>query len=77
MGRPRFPDRTFVETIRQASVPLLRTERLACGKVEDVNMVTLKLALTKNEVTLVELLPVHAEAQPYAGLDDSLITSYS
>lgn len=72
MGRPRFPDRASVETIRQASVPLYRSMSL-----EGVdNELTLQLQLTKNEVTLVEIMPVHTEAQPYAGLDDSLITSY-
>lgn len=73
MGRPRFPDRASIETIRLAAAPLLRTCRLRCTD----GMATLHLTLTKNEVTLIELTPVHEEAQPYTGLDDGLITSYS
>lgn len=73
MGRPRFPSATAVETLQQAARPLLRTSR---EQAVD-GMVTLKLQLTKNEITLVELTPVRDETAAYVGLDDSLVTSYS
>jgi xylan 1,4-beta-xylosidase len=73
LGRPRFPDRQTIETIRQASVPLLRTSRLTAAD----GMAALTLTLTKNEVTLIEIMPVYEEAQAYAGQDDGLITSYT
>ena len=72
MGRPRFPDRSAVETLRQTAQPLVRTSRVKSknGKV------TLNAVLTKNEVTLIEISPVKDETDTYIGLDDSLITSY-
>ncbi|PZD94535.1 xylan 1,4-beta-xylosidase [Paenibacillus sambharensis] len=73
LGRPRFPDRQAVKVLRQAAQPLLTTARMpaADGRLQ------LPLMLAKNEVTLIELLPVRDETASYAGLDDSLITSYS
>ncbi|MBH8590567.1 xylan 1,4-beta-xylosidase [Paenactinomyces guangxiensis] len=72
MGRPRFPDKTSVETLRQVAKPLVRTSRMKSvgGKV------TYRATLTKNEVTLMEFIPVKDETDTYIGLDDSLITSY-
>jgi len=73
LGRPRFPDKSTVETLKQAAVPQLRTERLSAPN----GVLSLSLKLTKNEVTLIELSPVKDETATYEGLDDSLITSYS
>ncbi|MBD8069061.1 GH39 family glycosyl hydrolase [Bacillus sp. PS06] len=72
MGRPRFPDKASVETLRALANPKVSTERT---QTED-GMLTLAMTLTKNEVTLVEITPVHDETDTYIGLDDSLITSY-
>lgn len=72
MGRPRFPDKAAVETLRQAAHPLVRTTKV---KVEN-GKVTLRAVLTKNEITLIEFTPIKDETDTYIGLDDSLITSY-
>lgn len=72
MGRPRFPDQSSVETLRQVAKPLVRTSKIK----SDNGKATIKVTLTKNEVTLIELTPVKDETDTYIGLDDSLITSY-
>lgn len=72
MGRPRFPDKAAVETLRQVAKTLVRTSKL---KSEN-GKVIFKATLTKNEVTLIEFGPVKDETSTYIGLDDSLITSY-
>lgn len=72
MGRPRFPSHSMVNTLRQAAQPLLRTARAK----SEAGFVTLDVTLTKNEVTLIEIVPVRDETDSYVGLDDALITSY-
>ncbi|MCL7745725.1 GH39 family glycosyl hydrolase [Halalkalibacter alkaliphilus] len=73
MGRPRFPSREMIETLRQSAKPLMRTSH-----GESINgELTIDITLSKNELTLVELTPVKDETDSYIGLDDSLITSYS
>ncbi len=72
MGRPRFPSKSMVQTLKDTAQPLIRTERIA----NENGGITLTLSLTKNEVSLIELLPVKDETNTYIGLDDSLITSY-
>lgn len=72
MGRPRFPSRAAVETLRQAARPLLRTARAQSSN----GLIRVNLTLSKNEVTLLEIVPVRDETATYVGLDDSLITSY-
>lgn len=73
MGRPRFPDKQSVATLKEAAHPKVSTERL-----ETVGgMCELNLTLTKNEITLIEIQAVNDETETYFGLDDSLITSYS
>ncbi|WP_078544942.1 GH39 family glycosyl hydrolase [Litchfieldia alkalitelluris] len=72
MGRPRFPDKASVETLREAAVPKITTARLEAEE----GIVTLLITLTKNEVTLIEINPIRDETESYVGLDDSLITSY-
>ncbi|WP_163193461.1 GH39 family glycosyl hydrolase [Clostridium thermarum] len=72
MGRPRFPRKAEVETLRQAAQPKLITSRAA----SDDGYVKLKFTLTKNAVTLIELTGIVDETDTYLGLDDSRITSY-
>jgi xylan 1,4-beta-xylosidase len=72
MGRPRFPDKASVKTLQQAAIPLIRTSKL---KTEN-GKVTFQATLKKNEVTLIEFIPVKDETDTYIGLDDRLITSY-
>lgn len=72
MGRPRFPDQASVETLKQVAKPLIQTSNLTSkdGKI------IYKATLTKNQVTLIEFIPVTDETDTYIGLDDGLITSY-
>ncbi|QDP41419.1 GH39 family glycosyl hydrolase [Radiobacillus deserti] len=72
MGRPRFPSREMVETLRGVAQSLIRTDHL---KAEN-GKISITVALTKNEVSLIEIIPVNDETETYIGLDDSLITSY-
>lgn len=69
MGRPRYPSKAMVETVRQAARPHFSTDLLetAGGKLR------LRLSLGKNEVTLIEIMAVHDETGTYIGLDDSMI----
>ncbi|MFS8580535.1 MAG: xylan 1,4-beta-xylosidase, partial [Novibacillus thermophilus] len=69
---PRFPSHSMVDTLRQAAQPLMRTARAK----SEAGFVTLDVTLTKNEVTLIEIVPVRDETDSYVGLDDALITSY-
>ncbi|MDQ0338589.1 xylan 1,4-beta-xylosidase [Caldalkalibacillus uzonensis] len=71
MGRPRFPKPAQVDTLKEAAIPLLRTE-----KREGLQgWLLLSFTLTKNEVTFIEVMPVKDETPTYAGLDDRLIIS--
>lgn len=72
MGRPRFPSRGQVETLREVARPRVTTSRLEAGN----GTVTLDIRLTKNEVTLIELSRIKDESGTYIGLDDSKVTSY-
>ena len=69
MGRPRFPSKGMVETLRQAARPHFSSERL---QADDGNL-HLHLSLGKNEVTFVEIRALNDETGPYNGLDDSMI----
>lgn len=73
MGRPRYPKKELVDSLHQAAVPLIRTTAM---QPEDGELL-MDLTLTKNEVTLIEVLPLQDETASYPGLDDSLITSYT
>lgn len=72
LGRPRFPSKSQVGRLKKAAVPLFRSER----KAAEGGRLLLDLTLTKNEVTLVEIVPVRDETATYIGLDDSKIPSY-
>jgi xylan 1,4-beta-xylosidase len=69
MGRPRFPDKSTVATLQQAALPLLSTGRQQVDK----GVLKLKVILTKNEVSLIELYDVNDESDTYIGLNDSYI----
>ncbi|MFA9557083.1 xylan 1,4-beta-xylosidase [Evansella sp. AB-rgal1] len=72
MGRPRFPSKKQVETLKNVANPHIHTERKECK-----DKLTLNFTLSKNEVRLIEISPIHEETQTYIDLDDSLIPSYS
>lgn len=69
MGRPRFPDKGMVATLKQAAQPYLVTDRITADK----GCLRIPLSLSKNEITLVELSHCPDETDTYIGLDDSLI----
>lgn len=73
MGRPRYPGKDMVTTLRQAAQPLLTTHR---QKTED-GMVKVKFKLAKNEVTLMEVFGVEDESHTYIGLNDDLLGSHT
>jgi xylan 1,4-beta-xylosidase len=72
MGRPRFPSRKAVEVLREVARPLVTTSRIE----SENGRVTLKIKLTKNEVSLFEITGIMDESHTYIGLDDSKVTSY-
>jgi xylan 1,4-beta-xylosidase len=69
LGRPRFPTREQLAVLKECSVPAVSTtvREPAGGRVE------LELELSRNEITLVELTPIHDETATYPGLDDRLV----
>ena len=69
MGRPKFPDKASIETLRQAAQPGITT----CSLGIEGGSVRFELELTKNEVVLIELSAVNDETGTYIGLDDSFI----
>jgi len=73
MGRPRFPSRQAVETLRQVAQPHVMTEQ---RRATD-GVIHLSIVLSKNEVTLIEIEQVRDETSTYVGLDDGEMTSYS
>ena len=72
MGRPRFPSPRQAETLRETALPLITTDRVECKN----GVISLKIRLTKNEVTLIEISKINDESGTYIGLDDSKVTSY-
>jgi xylan 1,4-beta-xylosidase len=72
MGRPRYPGKEAVKTLRQSAEPMLITSRAIS---EDGN-VRLKFTLCKNAVALFELSHINDETDTYLGLDDGRITGY-
>ncbi|MBU9712968.1 GH39 family glycosyl hydrolase [Evansella tamaricis] len=73
MGRPRFPKKDQIETLKEVAKPRIRTERTSTKN----GRVKLTFTLTKNEVCLIEVNPINDETKSYIGLDDSQIPSYS
>ncbi|MCX7711777.1 MAG: xylan 1,4-beta-xylosidase [Clostridia bacterium] len=72
MGRPRFPSRQAVDTLKEVAKPLVKTSRLE----SENGYIKLKIKLTKNEVSLFQISEVRDESHTYIGLDDSKVTSY-
>jgi xylan 1,4-beta-xylosidase len=69
LGRPRSPDRDTVEFLRLAAVP-----QVEVSVHEPVHGgLTLELTLEKDEITLLEVLPLRDETPTYWGLDDRLV----
>jgi xylan 1,4-beta-xylosidase len=69
MGRPRYPGKSMIETLRQAARPLLVTRKLDVSGGE----IKMKIVVSRNEVTLIELFAVNDETESYIGLDDRYI----
>ncbi|MGI6668598.1 MAG: hypothetical protein ACOX4M_04010 [Acetivibrionales bacterium] len=68
-GRPRFPDKGMAETLRQAARPLPVTGKPDASGGE----IDMKITLSGNEVTLIELFAANDETHTCIGLDDSHI----
>lgn len=69
MGRPRFPSKEIVETLKEVARPLVTTSRTEV----DNGSLTLKLKLGKNEVSLIQISEIQDESHTYIGLDDSKV----
>ena len=72
MGRPRYPDKQQLETLKQAAAAA------NCLKRQQVNngIADLKFSLNKNGICLIELSELIDQTNTYPGLDDSKITGY-
>jgi xylan 1,4-beta-xylosidase len=72
MGRPRYPDKRQLETLKQAAVPAIAVRR---QQIRD-GMLDLKFSLNKNGLCLIELNELVDQTGTYPGLDDSKISGY-
>ncbi|AST58600.1 xylan 1,4-beta-xylosidase [Thermoanaerobacterium thermosaccharolyticum] len=72
MGRPRFPSKEQIKTLRDIAKPKIKTGRATSND----GYVNLKFRLGKNAVVLFELTEVMDESNTYIGLDDSKINGY-
>lgn len=72
MGRPRFPVKKTVETLKEIARPKVDHDRLSCTE----NKLVLEFTLCKNEVTFFEISFIKEETGTYYKLDDSLIPGY-
>lgn len=72
MGRPRFPSKSQIETLREVAKPHITTFRAAA---ED-GFIKLNISLSRNAVVIFEITSIVDESSTYIGLDDSKITSY-
>ncbi|OXT09571.1 xylan 1,4-beta-xylosidase [Thermoanaerobacterium thermosaccharolyticum] len=72
MGRPRFPSKEQIKTLRDIARPEIKTGRATSND----GYVNLKFRLGKNAVVLFELTEVMDESSTYIGLDDSKINGY-
>jgi xylan 1,4-beta-xylosidase len=72
LGRPRFPTREQIAVLKECSAPAVSTavREPADGRVE------VELALSRNEITLVELTPIRDESPSYQGLDDREVARF-
>jgi xylan 1,4-beta-xylosidase len=69
MGRPRYPNKDMIESLKQAAQPGTAT----CSLSTNGGVVRFEIEMIKNEVTLIELTAVNDESGSYIGLDDSFI----
>ncbi|MFA5293620.1 MAG: xylan 1,4-beta-xylosidase [Phycisphaerae bacterium] len=72
MGRPRYPDKRRIETLKQAATPAMTVKRQQIHN----GMLNLSFSLNKNGICLIELSKLADETNTYPGLDDSRVTSY-
>lgn len=72
MGRPRYPTKEQIQTLKEVAKPDITTYRL---RAKD-GYITLDIKLGKNAVVLYELIKVEDETHTYRGLDDSKIPGY-
>ncbi|SNX54652.1 xylan 1,4-beta-xylosidase [Thermoanaerobacterium sp. RBIITD] len=72
MGRPRFPSKEQIRTLRDIARPEIKTSRATSND----GYVNLKFKLGKNAVALFELTEIIDESSTYIGLDDSKINGY-
>jgi len=72
MGRPRYPTKEQIETLREVAKPKISTFRM----MAENGYITLEFTLSKNAVVLFEVSKVVDESDTYIGLDDSKIPGY-
>lgn len=72
IGRPRYPDKQQIQTLKQSAVPAINIKR---QKVNN-GIAELKFSLNKNGVCLIEISELKDQTNTYPGLDDSKITGY-
>ena len=72
LGRPRYPSQEQIETLHHAAIPGLELER---HTTKDGHL-SLDLTLERNEISLVEIQPLHDDSDSYVGLDDAKIPGY-
>ncbi|SER50456.1 Glycosyl hydrolases family 39 [Gracilibacillus ureilyticus] len=72
MGRPRFPSKSQIEVLNKSAIPFFESKQLEVKE----NKLTHSVTLTKNEVRIIEVIPVNDESASYPGLDDSSLDSY-
>lgn len=72
MGRPRFPSKFQIQTLKEVAVPRITTSRM---KAEN-GYLALDFTLGKNAVVLFEILKVDDQSHTYIGLNDSKIPGY-
>jgi xylan 1,4-beta-xylosidase len=72
MGRPRFPSKKCVNTLRESAQPLISFNRVSCTD----NRLLLEFTLSKNEVSYFEISSIKDETVTYYKLDDNMIPGY-
>jgi xylan 1,4-beta-xylosidase len=72
MGRPRFPSKEQIKTLKEVAQPYITTWRMKANN----GYITLNIKLGKNAVALYELSKIKDETPTYIGLDDSKIPGY-
>lgn len=73
MGRPRFPTKEQIRTLKEVARPYVTTSRM---KSEN-GYITLDIKISRNAVVLYEISELKDESHTYIGLDDSKIPGYN